>query len=92
MASSWRLRTTSASRCPDFRSSSIALLAERNADNYVSLGWREAQALAQMGEERFPMSGLDYTWQMGHQNTLRPSSTAVRIGVLHTRHGSPARR
>lgn len=33
-----------------------------------------------------------YFWQVGHQNTLRPSSTVVRIGALHTRHGSPERR
>ena len=33
-----------------------------------------------------------YFWQVGHQNRLRPSSSAVRIVVPHTRHGSPARR
>ena len=32
------------------------------------------------------------TWQVGHQNRLRPSITSVRIGVPQTRHGSPARR
>src|SRR4029077_1770371 len=35
---------------------------------------------------------LLYFWQVGHQNTLRPSSSAVRIVVPHTRHGSPALR
>ena len=38
------------------------------------------------------LAGGAYVWQVGHQNRLRPSSTAVRIGVPHTRHGSPARR
>ena len=33
-----------------------------------------------------------YFWQVGHQNRLRPSSSAVRIVVPHTRHGSAARR
>ena len=33
-----------------------------------------------------------YTWQVGHQKRLRPSMTSVRMGVPHTRHGSPARR
>ena len=33
-----------------------------------------------------------HVWQVGHQNRLRPSSSAVRIDVPQTRHGSPARR
>jgi hypothetical protein len=33
-----------------------------------------------------------YDWQDGHQNRLRPSSSAVRTVVPHTRHGSPALR
>src|SRR5271166_6068162 len=33
-----------------------------------------------------------YFWQVWHQKTFRPSSSAVRIVVPHTRHGSPARR
>ena len=37
-------------------------------------------------------SCLCYFWQDGHQKTFRPSSSAVRIVVPHTRHGSPARR
>ncbi len=31
-------------------------------------------------------------WQAGHQNRLRPSISAVRIGVSQIRHGSPDRR
>ena len=33
-----------------------------------------------------------YVWQVWHQKTFRPSSSAVLIVVPHTRHGSPARR
>jgi hypothetical protein len=33
-----------------------------------------------------------HVWQVGHQKTLRPSNSAVRIAVPHTRHASPARR
>jgi len=33
-----------------------------------------------------------HVWQVGHQKTFRPSSSVVRIVVVHTRHGSPARR
>jgi hypothetical protein len=35
---------------------------------------------------------IGQVWQTGHQNTFRPSSTALLIVVPHTRHGSPARR
>src|SRR6478609_6090168 len=40
----------------------------------------------------FPHVEQLQVWQVGHQNTLRPSSTAVRMAVAHTRHGSAARR
>ena len=38
-----------------------------------------------------PMRRLrDQVWQVGHQKRLRPSNSAVRIEVPHTRHDSPA--
>jgi hypothetical protein len=40
----------------------------------------------------FPLYDEFHVWQIGHQNKFRPSSTAVRMEVPHTRHGSPARR
>jgi hypothetical protein len=37
-------------------------------------------------------STSSHAWQVWHQKTFRPSNSAVRITVPHTRHGSPARR
>jgi hypothetical protein len=38
------------------------------------------------------LSAVIQRWHCGHQNTLRPSSSAVTMVVAQIRHGSPARR
>lgn len=45
-----------------------------------------------IGQMRSGRRYVVHVWQVGHQNRLRPSNSAVRTAVPHTRHGSPARR
>jgi hypothetical protein len=55
----------------------------------VRLCARPADPIGRMRSRRRPYGQV---WQVGHQKRLRPSNSAVRIDVPHTRHGSPVRR
>jgi hypothetical protein len=61
------------------------------ANFFMSHAYRAGLCGFQMDAVR-QMRVLVQVWQVGHQNRLRPSSSAVRTEVPHTRHGSPARR
>ena len=64
----------------------------RNIDARVSSWQSPANSLPRSEPRGFECRGaLGHFWQVGHRNTFRPSSTAVRIGPPLTRHGFAGR-
>ena len=76
-----------------FAPSAISTVRVLSPDSATgAIGWTSC---SEVTVPEFPARGdsiSDYVWQVGHQNTLRPSSTAVSTLVRQMRQGSPARR